>query len=80
MKRLLEEEQEQKRDEYVAQELGISVDVLQEHDFEIEEDFTIWRVKWRGTPPLGVEVHGAEGTQWSNIAPFYEPDPEDSME
>ncbi len=88
MSRALEEAQERQRHEYVARELGISADVLDEHDWELEENSGDaadnegvvygWRVLWKGTPPEGVTVQGAEGSQWSDIA--VEADEEDPDE
>lgn len=81
MGRAFEEAQERrlarKRDEHVAQQLGISVEVLDGHPYEIEENsgdsadnegvVYSWRVLWADVPPKGVAAHGKEGWYWSDI-------------
>lgn len=61
-------------DAHVAKQLGISVDVLDDHPYRIEpnigDDGTeySWHVFWEDDVPEGVVVHGAPGSQWSDIA------------
>lgn len=79
MNRFFEDAQERRLDEHVAQQLGISIELLNEHPYQIEEDtgdsadnegvIYGWRVVWDDTPPEGVAVGGAEGSQWSDISP-----------
>ncbi len=74
--RQLEEAQEQRLREHVARELGISVEILDEHPYEIAaaNHGIVWRITWDDTAPPGAEAHGAIGTQWSDIHPLYEPE------
>lgn len=79
--RAFEEAQErrlkQQQDEHVARHLGISIEVLGDHPYEIEENSGDsadnegvvygWRVLWDDLPPEGVAVHGEEGSYWSDI-------------
>ncbi|WP_428670528.1 hypothetical protein [Reyranella sp.] len=78
--RQLEEAYERKSDEHVARELGISVETLNDHDYEVEEanHGIVWRINWQGAAPPGVKTYGSIGGQYSDIAPLNEPDePED---
>lgn len=70
-----EDQQERRRAKGVASYLGISVEALEQHPYEIERTPArfagySWRVVWQDTPPPGVKVEAASGTQWTYIAPF----------
>jgi hypothetical protein len=74
--RQLEDRQEVDRDAYVAQELGISVEALEEHSYDIEEAGfgLVWRIFWADTAPEGVKTEGHAGGLWTDIQPHHEPD------
>jgi hypothetical protein len=83
-----EEVHERRLNEHVAQQLGISIEILDEHPYQIEEvsgdnadnEGVVygWRVMWDDVPPEGIAVHGAEGSQWSDISAAPDgPNPED---
>lgn len=64
-----EEAQHRKRDEHIARELGISIESLHEHPYEIDvvHHGIFWRIKWSDQAPPGVE------TEWSDIHPLHDP-------
>lgn len=59
----------------VAAALGIDEETLTDHPFHVEEyasddDLVYsWRLIWEDSPPVGVEVFGVPGQQWSEILP-----------
>lgn len=66
---------DRRRDEYVASSLGIPVEALAEHSYELDDTPAgfagyAWRVVWQDTPPQGVAVNGEPGSQWSDIPPY----------
>ena len=73
MSRAYEDAMEQRRDEYVASALGVSVETLEDHPFELDENASDdgvvygWRVLWDDEAPPGVDVNGAAGSLWSDI-------------
>lgn len=86
MSRAYEEEREQTQElrlnQHIARELGISLDVLEDHPYRLDENSSddgvvySWRIFWHKSPPAGVTAHGAEGSQWSDISEMHEPDSE----
>ena len=85
MSRAYEDAIERRRDEYVASTLGVSVETLEDHPFELDENASDdgvvygWRVLWDDEAPPGVDVNGAAGSLWSDIpAAPDEPDEDDS--
>jgi hypothetical protein len=74
--RQLEEIRECRLEQYVAEQLGISIDVLASHPYEVDEanHGMVWRLTWQDGPPPDVQASGPEGSQWTDIYPFYEPD------
>ena len=84
MSRFFEEAQERRLHEYVARQLGVTVEVLDDYPYQIDENVSDdgivygWRVQWDEAAPPGVTAHGAQGGQWSDIAVDHDdPDPED---
>lgn len=73
MRRAYEDVMENRRDEYVASALGVSVETLEDYPFELEENASDdsvvygWRVVWDDEAPTGVDVNGAAGLLWSDI-------------
>jgi hypothetical protein len=73
--RQLEEAIEQRQDQYIARQLGISTETLGDHPFQIDENSSddglvySWRILWDDTPPEGVAVQGTPGALWSDIQP-----------
>lgn len=61
------------RDRHVARHLGISVEDLADHPYEIDEvtlkDGTVaaWRVQWMGDPPPGARAQGGPVEWWNEI-------------
>lgn len=82
MSRHFEEAQERRLTAYIAGELGISVDVLDEYPFDLDENASRdgvvynWRVLWNDEVPPGVDAHGHEGNRWSDIDIRHEDDSE----
>ncbi len=80
--RQMEEAAEQRLSSYIAQQLGVSIDALDEHPFQIEENASddgiiySWRILWDDTPPEGVTTYGAPKALWSEIHPADESDVE----
>lgn len=82
--RQLDEAVERRRDECIARQLGVSVEVLDEYPFQIDEhssdDGVVygWRILWEAAAPEGVEIHGPRGSLWSEVqpAPNGEDDPD----
>ncbi|MBW6525164.1 hypothetical protein KZ810_16845 [Sphingomonas sp. RHCKR47] len=84
MSRAYEEAMERRRDAYVAQALGISVDTLDDYPFDLDENASDdgvvygWRILWNGEAPPGVDANGTSGLLWSDIpAALDEPDEDD---
>ena len=73
MSRAYEDMMERRQHEYVARELGITIEVLDGHPYQIEENASDddvvygWRVLWDETAPPDVDAHGAPGSLWTNI-------------
>ena len=73
MSRAYEDAMERRRDEYVASTLGISIEMLEDYPFELDENASDdgvvygWRVLWDDEAPHGVDVNGAAGSLWSDI-------------
>ncbi|NBW07265.1 MAG: hypothetical protein EBR82_04490 [Caulobacteraceae bacterium] len=71
----LEEAMERRQDEYIARQLGVSVEVLDDHPFQIDENASddglvySWRILWDDRAPEGVPVHGHTGYLWSEVEP-----------
>lgn len=86
MSRFYEEAQERRLHAHIARELGVTPEVLDNHPYQLdanESDDGVtysWRVEWDDVPPPGVDVHGAPGSQWSNISEMHEPDGPEEME
>ena len=74
--RQLEEARDRQRDEHVAEQLGISIEVLANYPYEADEanHGIVWRLSWQDGPPPGVEASGPEGQEWTDIHPLHQPD------
>lgn len=61
------------RDRHVARHLGISIEDLADHPYEIDEitlnDGTVaaWRVQWIGEPPPAAKAQGGPVEWWNEI-------------
>lgn len=80
MSRALDDALEARQDAAIARALGISVDALDEHPYEIDEnasdDGLVYSVRllWSTTVPEGVDASGAYGSRWTDIHLDDEPD------
>ncbi len=84
MSRAYDDAMERRRDGYVAQALGISVETLDDYPFDLDEHASddglvySWRVLWNDDAPPGVDANGTPGLLWSDIpAAPDEPDEND---
>lgn len=71
--RQLEDAMERRRDEYVAAQLGVPIEILADHPYQIAENASddgliySWQILWDDTAPDGVTVHGSPGSRWSDL-------------
>lgn len=77
--RQFDDARERERDEHVAREVGVSVDALVDHPYDLDEagGGIAWRVIWQEGPPEGVVASGSAGSEWTEIHPLHEPDEPD---
>lgn len=64
---------------YVARQLRIDPETLDEHPYELVENgpdgiTTSWDLYWEDTAPEGISTEGAEGSSWTSISPDYSDD------
>lgn len=80
MSSLFEDAEERRSREHIARALGISLDELDEHPYNIEENSSddglvySWRIFWEVSPPEGVSAFGPEGGQWTDVAVQHDED------
>lgn len=71
--RQLEDAMARRQHDYVASQLGISSEVLDDHPFQVDEHTSddgvvySWRILWDQTAPEGIAVQGTFGSFWSDI-------------
>lgn len=80
MSRAFDDAMEQRQEAAIANALGVSVDELSEHPYQLDEntssDGLVYgvRVLWDRTAPDSVETFGKEGAKWSELQLPDEPD------